>query len=60
MTCCSRSSASDPITELTHLELLNVFRRLEKRGKNETAHRTRQRCGQIFRYAIATGRATGT
>jgi integrase len=47
-----------PITELTHLELLNVFRRLEKRGKNETAHRTRQRCGQIFRYAIATGRAT--
>jgi integrase len=47
-----------PITELTHLELLNVFRRLEKRGRNETAHRTRQRCGQIFRYAIATGRAT--
>ncbi len=35
-----------------------MFRRLEKRGRNETAHRTRQRCGQIFRYAIATGRAT--
>ncbi|MGH9438169.1 MAG: tyrosine-type recombinase/integrase, partial [Terriglobia bacterium] len=30
----------------------------ESRGMNETAHRALQRCGQIFRYAIATGRAT--
>jgi integrase len=39
------------------LELLKVFRRLEARGKHETAHRTKQRCGQVFRYAVATGRA---
>ena len=48
---------SRPITELTAPELLAVFRRLERRGKHETAHRTKQRCGQVFRYAIATGRA---
>jgi integrase len=47
-----------PIAEITAPELLTVFRRLEARGKHETAHRTRQRCGQVFHYAIATGRAT--
>ena len=47
-----------PVSEITAPELLAVLRRLESRGKNETAHRARQRCGQIFRYAIATGRAT--
>jgi hypothetical protein len=46
-----------PIGEIMPLELLNVFRRLEGRGKHETAHRTKQRCGQVFRYAVATGRA---
>jgi integrase len=45
------------ISEITPLELLNVFRRLEARGKHETSHRTKQRCGQVFRYAVATGRA---
>jgi integrase len=45
------------ICEIMPLELLNVFRRLEARGKHETAHRTKQRCGQVFRYAVATGRA---
>jgi integrase len=46
-----------PIAEIMPLELLTVFRRLESRGKHETAHRTKQRCGQVFRYAVATGRA---
>jgi integrase len=49
---------SRPIGSITAPELLAVLRRLEKRGKHETAHRTKQRCGQVFRYAIATGRAT--
>lgn len=49
---------SRPIMSITAPELLAVLRRLEKRGKHETAHRTKQRCGQVFRYAIATGRAT--
>lgn len=46
-----------PIAEIEPPELLSVLRRIESRGKHETAHRTKQRCGQVFRYAIATGRA---
>lgn len=48
---------SRPIAEIDAPEILRVLRRIEERGANETAHRTKQRCGQIFRYAIATGRA---
>src|SRR5690606_26248930 len=46
-----------PIADIEPPELLSVLRRIESRGKHETAHRTKQRCGQVFRYAIATGRA---
>lgn len=46
-----------PIAEITAPELLTVLRRIEARGAVETAHRLHQNCGQIFRYAIATGRA---
>jgi integrase len=35
--------------------LLNVFRRIESKGVYETAHRTLNTCGQIFRYAIVKG-----
>jgi len=49
---------SRPIAEITAPELLSVLRPIESRGMNETAHRALQRCSQIFRYAIATGRAT--
>jgi hypothetical protein len=35
-----------------------VCRKLEARGTIETAHRVKAACGQVFRYAIATGRAT--
>lgn len=38
-------------------ELLSALRRVEARGALETAHRIRTVCGQVFRYAIATGRA---
>ena len=34
-----------------------MLRRIENRGAVETAHRIKQICGQVFRYAIATGRA---
>ncbi|HYE37517.1 tyrosine-type recombinase/integrase [Methylocaldum sp.] len=44
------------IREITAPELLAVLRRIEGRAL-ETAHRVLQNCGQIFRYAIATGRA---
>lgn len=46
-----------PVTEIDAPEMLKLLRRIEERGAHETAHRTKQRCGQIFRYAIATGRA---
>jgi len=48
---------SRPISKITAPELLKVLKRIEARGTHETCHRTKQRCGQIFRYAIATGRA---
>lgn len=46
-----------PIGEITAPELLQTIRRIESRGVLETAHRARSLCGQIFRYAVATGRA---
>lgn len=49
---------SRPIGEITAPELLAVFRRIEARGRHETAHGTKQPCSQVFRYAVATGRAT--
>lgn len=48
---------SQPIRSITARDLLAVLRRLEARGRHETAHRTKQRASQVFRYAIATGRA---
>jgi len=46
-----------PIVEVTTPELLSTLRRIESRNAFETAHRILQICGQVFRYAIATGRA---
>jgi integrase len=45
-----------PIAEITAPELLTVIRRIENRGALETAHRARTNCGQVLRYAVATGR----
>ncbi|KQW69904.1 phage integrase central domain-containing protein [Methylibium sp. Root1272] len=39
-------------------ELLALLKRVEDRGAIETTHRVQQNCGQVFRYAVATGRAT--
>lgn len=46
-----------PVAEVSAPELLAVLRRIEQRGAVETAHRALQNCGQVFRYAVATGRA---
>lgn len=46
-----------PITEIKPMELLETLRRLEKRGALEKMRKVRQRCGEVFRYAIVTGRA---
>jgi integrase len=46
-----------PIRDITAPALLSALRRIETRGAMETAHRALQNCGQVFRYAVATGRA---
>ena len=45
------------ICEIQPADILEVVRRIEGRNHIDTAHRVKQRCGQVFRYAIATGRA---
>ncbi len=46
-----------PIAEVTAPEVLAVLRRVEARGRLETAGRLRGIIGEVFRYAIATARA---
>lgn len=46
-----------PIAKISAPELLTVFRRIERRGTLDTAHRAKGNCSQVFRYGIATGRA---
>ncbi len=46
-----------PIADITPHELLAVLRKVEKRGRHESAKRIRATCSQVLRYAIATARA---
>jgi integrase len=46
-----------PIGEITAPDILAVLRIAENRGRLESAKRLRETIGQVFRYAIATGRA---
>jgi integrase len=46
-----------PISEIAAPALLAAIRRIEARGALETAHRVLAICGQVYRYAVATGRA---
>ena len=48
---------SRPIADITAKELLATVNRIVDRGAVESAHRVLQNCGQVLRYAIATGRA---
>ncbi|OOG56406.1 integrase arm-type DNA-binding domain-containing protein [Rhodanobacter sp. C03] len=48
---------SRPIADVTAKELLATVNRIVDRGAVESAHRVLQNCGQVLRYAIATGRA---
>lgn len=45
-----------PVAELAAPDFLRVARRIEERGAIESAHRIMQNCGQVMRYAVATGR----
>jgi integrase len=46
-----------PIDSIKPLDVLEVLKRIEERGRYETAHRVRSECGNVFRYAVVTGRA---
>jgi integrase len=45
------------VSAIRPTELLSLLKRVEERGAIETTHRVQQNCGQVFRYAVATGRA---
>ena len=47
-----------PVSDITVPELLTILHRIQKRGVVDTAHRAKQTAGQVFLYAIQTGRAT--
>jgi integrase len=48
---------SKPVAAITAQEVLGALRRIEARGRHETAHRVRALAGRVLRYAVATGRA---
>ncbi|MBU6395452.1 MAG: integrase arm-type DNA-binding domain-containing protein [Sphingomonadales bacterium] len=45
-----------PITDIAPIDVLEAVRRIERRGKLESARRTLQLAGSVFRYAVATAR----
>lgn len=47
-----------PIQNIDPAVLLDALRKIEARGAIETAHRAKNVAGQVFRYAIASGRAS--
>ena len=46
-----------PIAEIKPMELMGVLSLLDERGATEKLRKVRQRCGEVWRYAIVTGRA---
>lgn len=47
-----------PVADVSPHELLEVLKKVEKAGKRETARRLRSFAGRVFRYAVATARAS--
>lgn len=46
-----------PVNQISAHEVFLVLRSVEQKGFHETARRLRSACGQVLRYAVATGRA---
>lgn len=44
-----------PISTIKPLDMLTTLQKMEARGAIDTAHRVKQICGQVFRYAVAAG-----
>lgn len=47
-----------PISKTTAADFLDILKRIESRGSYEIAARVKMYAGQVFRYAVATDRAT--
>lgn len=45
-----------PIAAITPRQMLEAFRAIQARGSVEMAHRVRNHCSEVFRYAIPDGR----
>lgn len=45
-----------PIAQINAPTLLSMARKIESKGTIETAHKVINSCGQVFRYAVASGR----
>lgn len=52
------SLSGRPVAQITAPEVLDLIRKIESQGTYETSRRLRSTIGSVFRYAIATGRAT--
>lgn len=48
-----------PISTIKPWDVLSALRVIEKRGAIESAHKIKQLCGQVFRFAVASGLADG-
>ncbi|HWW55552.1 MAG TPA: hypothetical protein VN047_01535 [Sphingopyxis sp.] len=48
--------AAIPVVDLKPVDVLAALKRIEARGKYETARRARSFASRVFRYAVATGR----
>jgi len=57
LTFINASVGKRPIASISAQELLLMLRKMEGKGRYETAKRLRSTCSQVFRYAIATARA---
>lgn len=49
--------AASAISELKPVDVLAALKRIEAKGKHETARRCRSFASRVFRFAVATGRA---
>lgn len=56
LTFANKDLGKRPIADISAAEILATLRKVEKRGRLETAKRLRSVIGQVFRYAIAAGK----
>lgn len=48
---------NEDVASIDPLKIVDVIRHFESRGAMERASKARRRCGEVFRYAVITGRS---